>query len=189
MLRTLTFAAGLFFMTATSLFAQDNLIKNGQFTEGTEDWKVLLNNENEPIKAHIEHGESYKEYGLADNFIGTNFVELDEKSAIQQVIPTQKGANYTLVFAYAHRPDAGTKQLIVTAGGKAVYTTTIKNSDAEGAFVYKSANFIATQNETKIGFYSVSILGGAEDKGILLTDVLCNKSSEVDLKQFTDKKF
>ena len=181
--------AGSFILLTTILAAQDNLVKNGQFVDGTKHWEVLLNDSKEPIKAHIEHGSSYKEYGLADNFVGTNFVELDQKSAIQQAIPTRKGESYTLIFAYAHRPGAGSKQLIVKAGGKAIYTTTVKNSDAEGSFIYKNITFTATDKETKIGFYSVSILGGAEDKGILLTDVLCNISSEVDLKRFSDKKF
>jgi hypothetical protein len=174
---------------STSLFAQENMIKNGQFVDGTENWQVLLNDKETPIKAHIEHGESYKKYGLADNFIGTNFVELDEKSAIQQTVLTRKGNNYTLIFAYAHRPDAGTKQLIVTAGGKAIYTTTIKNADDQGRFIYKHVTFTATDKETKLGFYSVSILGGAEDKGILLTDLLCSPTSEVDLGNYSDKKF
>lgn len=175
---------------SSALFAQDNLIKNGQFVDGTEHWEVLLNDKNEPIKAHIERSESYKEYGLADNFVGTNFVELDEKSAIQQTVKTTSGENYTLMFAYAHRPNAGTKQLIVMAGGKAIFTTTINNSEDAGQFVYKHANFQATSSETKLSFYSVSILGGAEDKGILLTDVLCNSTSDVDLiNHLNDKKF
>lgn len=174
-------------LMSTSSWAQKNLIANGQFVEGTKNWNVLLTDKDHPIKAHIEHGSSYKEYGLADNFIGTNFVELDEKSAIQQVVKTQKGELYTLVFAYAHRPEAGTKQLIVTVDGKAVYTKTIANTAKAGAFMYQYISFQAPSDETKIGFYSASILGGAEDKGILLTDILCNVASEVDLKAYPIK--
>jgi len=188
MLKELIFICS-FTLLSASIFAQENMIKNGQFIDGTEHWQVLLNDKDAPIKAHIEHGKSYKEYGLADNFIGTNFVELDEKSAIQQTVLTRKGNNYTVIFAFAHRPGAGTKQLIVTAGGKAIYTTTIKNADGQGHFVYKHVTFAATDKETKLGFYSVSILGGAEDKGILLTDIMCSPSSEVDLGNYSDKKF
>lgn len=189
MLKSLLFACNFLFLVA-SVIAQDNLIKNGHFAEGTKHWNVLLLDKSQPIKAHIEHADSYKEYGLADNFVGTNFVELDEKSAIQQTIPTRKGESYTLLFAYAHRPNAGTKQLIITAGKKAIYTKTVKNSESVGKFNYRHITFVATENETKIGFHSVSILGGAEDKGILLTDILCNFTSEVDLDRFvSDKKF
>lgn len=184
-----TFIYSFLFFTMT-LIGQENLVKNGQFTEGTTGWDVFLVDKSQPIKAHIEHGDSYKDYGLADNFVGTNFVELDQKSAIEQTLLTRKGESYTLVFAYAHRPNAGTKQLIVTVGNKAVYTRTIENSDAQGRFTYKHITFIASEHKTKIGFHSVSILSGAEDKGILLTDVLCNFSSEVDIKRYSsDKKF
>jgi hypothetical protein len=189
MLKSLFFSI-LFSSLAVTLFAQDNLIKNGQFLEGTNNWEVLLLNKNEPIKAHIEHSNVYKEYGLVDNFVGTNFVELDQKSAIQQVVTTRKGEMYALAFAYAPRPNAGTKQLIVTAGQNVIYTTTLKNSDDKGIFIYKTVRFVATENYTKISFHAVSILSNADDKGILLTDILCNRSSEVDLDQFSsDKKF
>ncbi|WMX13413.1 MULTISPECIES: DUF642 domain-containing protein [unclassified Aureispira] len=189
MLKSLLFSI-LFFSFTIYSFAQDNLIKNGQFADGTNNWEVLLLNKDEPIKAHIEHSDGYKEYGLADNFVGTNFVELDQKSAIQQVIPTRKNGIYTLAFAFAPRPNAGTKQLIVTAGKKVIYTTTLNNSDDKGVFIYKTVNFTATENYTKIGFHAVSILSNEDDKGILLTDILCNLSSTVDVNRISsDKKF
>ncbi len=189
MLKSLFFSI-LFYCFTITLFAQDNLIKNGQFIDGTNNWEVLLLNKDEPIKAHIEHSNVYKAYGLADNFVGTNFVELDQKSTIQQIIPTRKGDMYTLVFAYAPRPNAGTKQLIVTAGKKVIYTTTLNNSDDKGVFIYKTVSFAAIDKYTKIGFHAVSILSDADDKGILLTDILCNLSSIVDVDRIaTDKKF
>ena len=189
MLKSLLFSI-LFSSLTITLFAQINLIKNGQFIDGTNNWEVLLLNKNEPIKAHIEHSNTYKEYGLADNFVGTNFIELDQKSAIQQVIPTRKEEMYTVIFAYAPRPNAGTKQLIVTAGKKVIYTTTLDNSDDKGVFIYKKISFSATENYTKIGFHSVSILSEVDDKGILLTDILCNLSSIVDVNRISlDKKF
>jgi len=189
MLKSLFFSI-LFSFLITPLFAQDNLIKNGQFVDGTNNWEVLLLNKNEPIKAHIEHSNVYKEYGLADNFIGTNFVELDQKSAIQQVIPTRKGERYTLAFAYAPRPNAGTKQLIVTAGKKVISTKTLDNSDNKGVFSYTKISFIAKEDYTKIGFHAVSILSDADDKGILITDILCNISTIVDVDQiYLDNKF
>jgi hypothetical protein len=173
----------LFFITfillqTWALSAQDNLLKNGQFTEGTQYWEVLLVNKDNPIKAHIEHANSYKEYGLADNFIGTNFVELDEQSAVQQFIITEPGKRYRLMFAYAHRPDAGKQQLIVMAGGQVAFTKTLKNNEAEGSFVYKEVVFTAPSDRTKIGFHAVSIMDGAKDKGILITDVYCKQISE-----------
>ncbi len=167
--------------------AQDNLVKNGQFTEGTSYWEVLLVNKDNPIKAHIEHATSYKDYGLADNFIGTNFVELDQQSAVQQFVITEPGKRYKLMFAYAHRPDAGKKQLIVMAGGQVVFTKTLDNQNAKASFSYKEVEFTAPSDRTKIGFHAVSILGGAEDKGILLTDVYCKQLSEetIDLHEIT----
>jgi hypothetical protein len=157
------------------LQAQDNLIQNGQFTNGTASWEVLLENKDNPIKAHIEHGNSYKEYGLADNFVGTNFVELDQQSAVQQYIETTPGERYTLIFAYAHRPEAGKKQLIVMAANNVVFTKTLDNGMDEAQFSYQEVVFTATSNRTKIGFNAVSIDNSPQDKGILLTDVLCQE--------------
>lgn len=180
----------LLFACSTGLFAQQpNLVKNGQFVAGTEGWEVLLNDANQPIKARIEQGSSYKEYGLADNFIGTNFVELDEKSAIQQKITTKVGEMHTLSFAYTHRPDAGNKQFIVAINGKAVYTSTVKNASGMGAFIYKNVSFKATETITKIAFYTVSLEGEA-DKGVLLTDIHCEQVVEGEsLDQFSDIKY
>ncbi|MGH1334774.1 MAG: DUF642 domain-containing protein [Aureispira sp.] len=162
-------------LQAWTLSAQDNLIKNGQFTEGTQYWEVLLVNKDNPIKAHIEHGDSYKEYGLADNFIGTNFVELDQESALQQNITTVPGKRYKLMFAYAHRPEAGKKQFIVMAAGRVVFTKTLDNGALEGHFSYKEIEFTAKSAQTKIGFHAATIAGSPDDKGVLLTDVLCKE--------------
>lgn len=162
-------------LQAWTLSAQDNLLKNGQFTQGTEHWEVLLVNKDNPIKAHIEHGNSYKEYGLADNFVGTNFVELDQQSAVQQKITTVPGKRYKLMFAYAHRPEAGKKQFIVMAAGRVVFTKTLDNGRSEGHFSYKEVEFTAKENQTKIGFHAAAIAGSPDDKGILLTDVLCKE--------------
>ena len=163
---------------ATTMWAQDNLVENGQFTNGTTGWDILLTDKDQPIKAHIEHGASYKEYGLADNFVGTNFVELDAKSAIQQTLTTEPGKRYKLMFAYSHRPDAGQKQLIVIADGAVVHTKTVQSSQKTGTFTYKEVQFTASAPETKIGFYAVAILGGSEEKGILLTDIWCEAVSD-----------
>jgi hypothetical protein len=180
----------LSFLASVSLSAQDdNLIANGQFLEGTDSWEVLLNDAREPIKAHIEKGNSYKEYGLADNFIGTNFVELDEKSAVQQEIKTAPNKTHVLSFAYAHRPNAGNKQLIVAVDGKAIYTTTVKNETGTGVFMYKSVSFTPKSNDTKIAFYSVS-LDGAADKGVLLTDIKCvNGTNTKEITKYNDIKY
>lgn len=160
------------------LFAQNNLIKNGQFTNGTKGWNILLTNKNQPIKAQIEHGDSYKDYGLADNFIGTNFVELDAQSTIQQTIATEPKQRYRLIYAYAPRPDAGKNQLIVMANGKVIHTKTVQSNSKTGKFTYKEIEFTATSAETKLGFYAVSIADGTEDKGILITDIWCEQISE-----------
>ncbi len=179
----------VFLFSYSSIFAQNkNLVKNGQFVTGTDGWEILLDDKNAPIKAHIEQGTSYKEYGLADNYIGTNFVELDEKSAIQQKINTRQGTEYLLTFAFAHRPDAGVKQLILTIDGKAVFTTTVSNSDDTGSFAYKKIMFKAKNSSTKIAFYTVS-LGGSPEKGVLLTDIHCEKLKEGDWDKYSDMKY
>lgn len=175
----------LLLLSFNLLGQETNLVVNGQFLNGTNAWEVLLDDANQSIKAHIEKGNSYKEYGLADNFIGTNFVELDEQSAIQQKIKTTPGKAHILSFAYAHRPDAGTKQLIVAINGKAVYTTTVKNTSETGVFTYKDISFTPSETTTKIAFYSVS-LSGAADKGILLTDIRCVDSTHA--KEISDYK-
>ncbi|MFK7796803.1 MAG: DUF642 domain-containing protein [Aureispira sp.] len=174
MIKQLLFVAFLLVQTFL-LQAQDNLIQNGQFTNGTTSWEVLLEDKDTPIKAHIEHGNSYQDYGLADNFVGTNFVELDQQSAVQQYIETTPGERYRLIFAYAHRPEAGKKQLIVMAAANVVFTKTLDNGMDEAQFSYQEVEFTATTNRTKISFNAVSINNSAQDKGILLTDVLCQQ--------------
>ena len=161
-----------------------NLLENGNFAKGTEGWSIYLSEPNVPIKAKIiEQSGAYNLYGLADNYIGTNFVELDSKSAIQQKSTVNKGEPHVLVFAYAHRPNAGDKQLIVQIDGKAVWTKTIKNEVGNGKFTYKVIKFVPSNDNTLVSFYAVS-LNGDEDKGILLTDVLLNEEPVVDLDLF-----
>lgn len=165
-----------------------NIVKNGKFTNGITNWQVLLADADFPIKAQvIEHSQYYDLYGLADNYINTSFVELDAKSAIQQKVPTNKSDNYTLTFSYAHRPDAGDKQLVITADKEIIYTETIKNNTTEGTFKYKNIYFNAPSNMTKLSFYAVS-LNGSEDKGILLTDVICEKTAEISINNSLNKR-
>lgn len=181
------FLASFILLQSWTLSAQDNLIKNGQFTAGTQNWEVLLVNKDNPIKAHIEHGSSYKEYGLADNFVGTNFVELDQQSALQQHIITTPNQRYKLLFAYAHRPEAGKQQLIVMAAGNIVFTKTLDNGASEGQFSYKEIEFTATDARTKISFHAVPLAEAQADKGILITDILCQEinAETLDLHQIS----
>lgn len=176
----------MFFASISFLNAQNgssNLLANGNFSEGTKGWKVFLVDAEKPIKAQvIEQSDSYRAYGLADNYVGTNFVELDASSAIQQNLETKEGESYVLVFAYAHRPGAGDKQFIVQINGNAVWTKTIKNSKENGAFTYKYIKFKG-EAKANVAFYAVS-LNGDEEKGILLTDVLVSEEPDVNLKMF-----
>lgn len=164
----------------SSTYAQ-NLVQNGKFNQGVNSWEVLLTEKSSPIKAQvIEHSQDYDTYGLADSYINTSFVELDATSAIQQKIKTNNSENYTLIFAYAHRPNAGDKQFVVTANGEVIYTETIKNTADIGTFKYIHLYFNATTTTTKLSFYAVP-LSGPEDQGILLTDVSCEKTAEINL--------
>ena len=168
------------FLFTSSTQAQ-NLIKNNKFNAGVEGWEVLLAEKSLPIKAQvIEHSQDYGSYGLADNYINTSFVELDATSAIQQRIDTDNSDNYSLIFASAHRPNAGDKQLVVTANGTVIYTETIKNNTAIGSFKYTNIYFTAPSSTTKLSFYAVS-LSGPDDQGILLTDVSCEKTAEINI--------
>lgn len=165
-----------------------NLIKNNKFNAGVESWEVLLAEKSLPIKAQvIEHSQDYGSYGLADNYINTSFVELDATSAIQQKISTNNSENYTLIFAYAHRPNAGDKQLVVTANGVVIHTETIKNNASIGAFKYTNLYFTAPSNTTTLSFYAVSI-SGPDDQGILLTDVSCEKTAEININNSSNTK-
>lgn len=158
-----------------------NLIENSKFNAGVESWEVLLAEKSLPIKAQvIEYSQDYGSYGLADNYINTSFVELDATSAIQQKINTNNSENYTLIFAYAHRPNAGDKQLVVTANGTVIHTETIKNNPSIGGFKYQNLYFNASSDITKLSFYAVSI-SGPDDQGILLTDVSCEKTAEINI--------
>ena len=173
----LTFLVANFFAGSTT-FAQ-NLLQNGKFEQAATGWEAISSQAN-PI---IEHSKSYQDYGLADNFVGTNFVELDAVSAIQQTITTKKDEKYTLVFSYSHRPNAGDKELIVLVNGKPVYTEKIANTPDAGSFRYKHTVFTANGEKATIGFYVVS-LNGDESKGVLLTNVLAGIENETDLNLY-----
>ena len=176
----------LFLLTGTT--QAQNLIKNSKFNAGVESWEVLLAEKSLPIKAQvIEHSQDYGSYGLADNYINTSFVELDATSAIQQNVNTNNSENYTLIFAYSHRPNAGDKQLVVTANGTVIYTETIKNNPSVGLFKYTNLYFTAPSNTTKLSFYAVSI-NGPDDQGILLTDISCEKTAEININNPNNNK-
>jgi len=161
-----------------------NLLQNGNFSKGTESWEIFLTDPKSPIKAHIiERGDSYEKYGLADNYVGTNFVELDSKSAVEQKVSSKASEPHVLIFAYAHRPDAGDKQLIVEINGKAIWTKTVKNDSEAGTFTYKIIKFVPETSKISVALYAVSLNGDGE-KGVLITDVLVNEEPTVDLKLF-----
>ncbi|MGH1338640.1 MAG: DUF642 domain-containing protein [Aureispira sp.] len=182
---TLLFIICLFLQT--NAFSQ-NLFQNSKFQDGVTHWHVLLENADVPIKAQIiEHSKDYGQYGLADNYVNTSFVELDAKSAIQQEVATTQQNNYVLTFAHAHRPDAGKKQLIVLVDQKVVFTKTIDNNSSVGIFKYETIHFTAPQNNSKISFYAVS-LSGVEDQGILLTDISCEMAAEINLFDQREQK-
>lgn len=175
-----------FFFISTSIFGQ-NLIKNGFFKEGIQHWEVLLSNKENPIKAHIiEHSNDYNTYGLADNYINTNFIELDSESSLQQKVALNLSENYLLSFAYSHRPNSGDKQLIILIDDKVVFTKKIKNEEKPGKFQYEEVSFIALNSSSKISFYAVS-LSGADDQGVLLTDILCEQVKGLEMNHSTIK--
>lgn len=179
----------IFMAVLSSSAVAQNLLKNGKFATNTDGWSVLLADKESPIKAQIiERGDSYKEYGLADNYIGTNFVEIDAQSGIQQIVEVKKGETYVLAFATAHRPNAGNKQFIVQINGDVVLTKTFKDNPKAGNFVYRYAEYTATSDQAKIAFRTVS-LSGSEDLGILLTDLLFSKSDEIDISKYSDMKY
>lgn len=174
-------------LSSLNAFSQ-NLFQNGKFQDGINHWLVLLENAAVPIKAQvIEHSEDYGQYGLADNYVNTSFVELDAKSAIQQEIATTQNDNYVLTFAYAHRPNAGKKQLVVLINQQVVFTKTIDNNSSIGLFKYENIHFTAPQNNSKISFYAIS-LSGTDDQGILLTDVSCEKAAEINIFDQREQK-
>lgn len=188
-MRILLLSALFYIFSSYSAFSQD-LIQNGSFKDGVNNWQILLETPTHPIKAQvIEHSEYYDLYGLADNYINTSFVELDSKSAIQQNVSTSKSDYFNLTFAYAHRPSAGDKQLVIIANQEVIYTETIKNSSTAGIFKYKTVFFKASKENTKLSFYAVS-LNGPEDKGVLLTDISCEKtvSATLDINQSKQKR-
>lgn len=177
----------VFLLFSLNAFSQ-NLFQNGKFQDGVNHWLVLLENPNIPIKAQvIEHSEDYGQYGLADNYVNTSFVELDALSAVQQEVATTQHDNYVLTFAYAHRPNAGKKQLVVLINQKVAFTKTIDNNSSEGFFKYENIHFTAPQDNSKISFYAVS-LSGIEDQGILLTDISCEKAAEINIFDLREQK-
>ncbi|MCP4437342.1 MAG: hypothetical protein GY810_00045 [Aureispira sp.] len=182
-------AITLFAFLFNSNIGAQNLLINGKFATNTEGWSVLLADKENPIKAQIiERADSYKEYGLADNYIGTNFVEIDAQSGIQQTVDVKTGETYILAFATAHRPDVGNKQFIIQINGDVVHTKTFKNDSKAGNFSYRYVEYTAKSDQAKIAFRVVS-LSGADDQGVLLTDILFSHSDEVDLSKFSDMKY
>ena len=165
-----------------------NLVRDGQFRHGIKHWTVLLSDAETPIKAQIiEHSRDYGAYGLADNYINTSFVELDAASAIQQTIATQANLSHRLTFAYAHRPNAGKKQLVILVDQEVVYTTTVDQDETAGQFRYKTVHFTPYQDNSKISFYAIS-LEGPEDQGILITDIVCEVATELHLFEQLDQR-
>lgn len=176
-----TCTLALLSLLSSSSFAQ-NLLKNGDFEKGVEDWSIFFAKEGVAPRS-IEISRDYARYGLADNYAGLSFVELDAQSAIQQTIITQPEKEYILAFGYSHRPNAGDKQLIVQINGKTIHTHTIKSSQEAGKFLHKHTSFKAESTESRIVIYAVS-LSGDDSKGILLSDVFCNLETEIDLQLF-----
>lgn len=177
------FIAFLLVWLTNNIRAQ-NLIKNGQFNDGVKGWTVLLDEKAQsPIKAHVIKSNSNKQYGLADTYTKTNFVELDAHSIIKQTVKTKEGETYTLVFGYAHRPNAGDKQLIIAVNGKPIYTKKIANAQDAAKFQYKDLTYIAKTKQTTLEFFAVS-LGGDDNMGVLITDIVFNKQEAVDLDAF-----
>lgn len=173
----------LFCSLSLQLFAQnkENLIKNGQFRNSLEGWEILLSNGSPSIKAQILSEEAdYKKFGLADNFVGTSFVEIDENSSIRQDVELKSIEPHSLVFAYAPRPNAGDKQLIVKVDGRAVWTTTLGNQNALGRFQYKAIKLMPEEKSAQISFYVVS-LSDKKDQGVFIADVFLNEEPLVDL--------
>ncbi|BDS11770.1 DUF642 domain-containing protein [Aureispira anguillae] len=168
----------LILLNSTTVFAQ-NLIQNGNFKLGTNEWQPLIASSRVTIeKQAIEHSNYGDLYGLPDNYIETSFVELDQQSSLEQTIKTTQ-TNYTLTFAYSHRPNAGDKKLIVVADNQVIYQKTIKNNKEEGSFIYQKAHFNATNSHTTLEFYIESIEGAA-DKGVLITDIFCEERVKLD---------
>ncbi len=177
------FYYALFFVFSETSFSAtaQNLVRDGQFKEGIQHWTVLLSDSQFPIKAQvIEHSDDYGTYGLADNYVNTNFVELDAASAIQQIIATKANNKYVLTLAYSHRPNAGKKQLVVLVDQEVVHTETVDNNSSVGTFKYKTIYFTPEQDNSKLSFYAVS-LDGPEDQGILITDLSCEIAAEINL--------
>lgn len=173
----------IFTMLCTSfagMLWSQNLLQNGKFAQEQNGWTTLRSQET--IRA-IERSQSYRDYGLSDQFAGLSFVELDAFSAIQQSIATEKGQSYLVAYLYSHRPAAGDKQLIVLANGKPIHTEKIANQSESGRFRSHRLSFTADSDQTVLAFYIVS-LSGAEEQGILLTDIYAGKEGEVDLNLY-----
>jgi hypothetical protein len=178
----------LLLLLNSALVLGQNLVQNSKFQQGVTHWQVLLEDSNVPIKAQvIEHSKDYGQYGLADNYVNTSFVELDAQSAVQQRMATVAGDNYVLTFAYAHRPNAGKKQLVVMIDQQVVFTTTLNNSASVGFFNYETLHFTAPSSNAKLSFYAVSLSGVAE-QGVLLTDVSCERAAEINIFDMREQK-
>jgi hypothetical protein len=158
----------------------NNLIQNGSFKQGLSNWKMSTDNQK---VLSMQVSSDYAAFGLTDNYVGMNFVHLNSQVAIEQTVATTVGESYVFGFGYSHLPNVGDKQIIVNIDGKPTYTYTIKQNEKQGRFQHKHFAFKAQGANTNIRIYVVSI-SGKEEKGILLSDVICDVESEVDLKLF-----
>lgn len=171
----------LFFAFITLISTQtqaQNLLVNGNFTQGAEAWAVWAAND---AKASVQPSNAYAEFGLADNFIGTNFLALDEEVGIRQTVATTAERTYLVQFAFSHRPNAGDQDLIIEVDGRPAFHQKIADSDRNGHFRYRSFTFTAGDAKTEINIYSVPI-GEKKGKGILLSDIQLGAEGTVELK-------
>lgn len=175
-LKTLLFFA---FITLLATQAQaQNLLVNGNFTQGANAWNVWAAN---GAEASVQPSDAYAKFGLADNFIGTNFLALDEEVGIRQTVATEAERTYLVQFAFSHRPDAGDQELIIEVDDRPVFHQKVPQSDRSGHFRYRHFTFTAQDAETEVNIYVVPV-GENKGKGVLLSDIELAEEGTVELK-------
>lgn len=171
---------GLFtFLLIASISANaQNLLVNGSFTQGAEAWTVWTAS---GAEASVQPSNAYADFGLADNFIGTNFLALGEEVGIRQSIATEAQRTYVIQFAFSHRPNAGDQELIIEVDGRPVFHQKVANSERNGRFRYRHFTFTAQDESTEIKLYSVPIEAN-KGKGILLSNIEVAEEGTVEIK-------
>lgn len=148
-----------------------NLIKNGDFKNGTTDWSPA---NGQGWKTEVTTEGIYFGNGGSDNT-----AELDSEASLRQQVTVIPGVQYTLSFLYARRPSSPSPvavdaRIVGGATTPAVNYTTTNNTSTP--FI-GTLTFTATTSTVYVEFYNS--LAGSSTLGSIVDNIVLVPSSQV----------